>query len=75
MEENVRVVNRVSDILEALAVSSSPLGLSEIAKTTEMSKSTVHRFLTSMCPPAIFGLLFVLEPVLPFNIRNLLYFV
>lgn len=49
MEENVRVVNRVFDILEVLAASSSPMGLSEIAKVTGMSKSTVHRLLTSMC--------------------------
>lgn len=49
MEENVRVVDRVFDILEALSVSSSPLGLSEIARKTGMSKSTLHRLLSSMC--------------------------
>jgi DNA-binding IclR family transcriptional regulator len=49
MEENVRVVDRVFDILETLAASSSPLGLSEIARSTGISKSTVHRLLTSMC--------------------------
>ncbi len=49
MEENVRVVDRVFDILEALSASSSPLGLSEIARKTGMSKSTLHRLLFSMC--------------------------
>jgi DNA-binding IclR family transcriptional regulator len=49
MEENVRVVDRVFDILETLAASSSPLGLSEIARSTGMSKSTVHRLMTTMC--------------------------
>lgn len=49
MEENVRVVNRVFDIIEQLAASQSPMGLSDIAKATAMSKSTVHRLLSSMC--------------------------
>lgn len=49
MEETVRVADRIFDILEALAASNSPLGLSEIAKATGMSKSTVHRLVTSMC--------------------------
>lgn len=49
MEENVRVVDRVFDIIEQLAASPSAMSLSEIAKKTEMSKSTVHRLLSSMC--------------------------
>ena len=49
MEESVRVADRIFDILETLASSTSPLSLSEIAKATGMSKSTVHRLLTSMC--------------------------
>ncbi|MGN0332707.1 MAG: IclR family transcriptional regulator [Lachnospiraceae bacterium] len=49
MEENVRVVDRVFDIIEQLAASNSPMGLSDIAKATNMSKSTVHRLLSSMC--------------------------
>ena len=32
-----------------LAASNSPLGLSELAKATHMSKSTVHRLAASMC--------------------------
>ena len=34
MEETVRVADRIFDILEALAASNSPLGLSELAKAT-----------------------------------------
>lgn len=48
MNENVRVVDRVFDIIEVLAQSNQALGLSEIALTTGMSKSTVHRLLSSM---------------------------
>lgn len=49
MEENVRVVDRVFDIIEQLAASRTPMGLSDITKSTGMSKSTVHRLLASMC--------------------------
>lgn len=49
MEENVRVVDRVFDILEVLATANPSMGLSEIAKATGMSKSTVHRLLSTMC--------------------------
>lgn len=49
MEENVRVVDRIFDILEQLSSSPSPLGLTEIAHATGMSKSTVHRLISSMC--------------------------
>uniref|UniRef100_UPI00257070BB IclR family transcriptional regulator n=1 Tax=Sporofaciens musculi TaxID=2681861 RepID=UPI00257070BB len=49
MEETVRVADRIFDILEVLAASNSPLGLSELAKATHMSKSTVHRLAASMC--------------------------
>lgn len=49
MEDSVRVVDRVFDILEVLSASKSSMSLSEIAKATEMSKSTVHRLLSSMC--------------------------
>lgn len=48
MEDSVRVVDRVFDILEVLAGASS-CSLSEIAAETGMSKSTVHRLITSMC--------------------------
>ena len=49
MEETVRVADRIFDILEVLAASNSPLGLSELAKATHMSKSTIHRLAASMC--------------------------
>lgn len=49
MEDNVRVVDRVFDIIEQLAQSNTPLSLAELAETTNMSKSTLHRLLASMC--------------------------
>ena len=49
MQENVRVVDRVFDIIEQLASTRSAMSLSAIAKETGMSKSTVHRLLSSMC--------------------------
>lgn len=49
MEENVRVVDRIFDIIEQLSSSGTPMGLSDIARATGMSKSTVHRLLSSMC--------------------------
>jgi len=48
MDGNVRVIDRVFDIIEQLAQSASPLGLTEITQKTGMSKSTVHRLLSSM---------------------------
>ena len=48
MEENVRVIDRAFDILETLASSSSPMGLSEICRATGMSKSTVYRLISTM---------------------------
>lgn len=48
MEENVRVIDRAFDILEVLAASSSPMGLSEICRATGMSKSTVYRLISTM---------------------------
>jgi IclR family KDG regulon transcriptional repressor len=48
MEDNVRVIDRVLDIIETLAHSNKPLRLSEIVAATDMSKSTVHRLLSSL---------------------------
>jgi len=45
---SVRVVDRVFEILEVLSKSGSSMSLSEIAEETKMSKSTVHRLLSSM---------------------------
>lgn len=44
----VRVVDRIFEILEALSKHGSPMSLSEISEETKMSKSTVHRLLSSM---------------------------
>lgn len=49
MEENVRVADRIFDILEALSASRAPMSLAEIVKSTGMSKTTVHRLLSTMC--------------------------
>ena len=49
MEDNVRVVDRIFDILEQLAQADSSMGLSGIAQATGMSKSTIHRLLSSLC--------------------------
>lgn len=48
MEENVRVIDRAFDILEVLAASNTPMGLSEICRATGMSKSTVYRLISTM---------------------------
>lgn len=48
MSDSVRVADRVFDIIEQLAQSNVPLGLTAIAKGTGMSKSTVHRLLSTM---------------------------
>ncbi len=49
MAENVRVVDRVFDILEQLSQAGSPQSLQEIADATGISKTTVYRLLGSMC--------------------------
>lgn len=49
MEEHVRVVDRIFDILEQIAQADHPSGLSELVERTGMSKTTVHRLLTSLC--------------------------
>jgi len=48
MDGNVRVIDRAFDIIEQLAGSASPLNLTELTQKTGMSKSTVHRLLSSM---------------------------
>lgn len=48
MEEKVRVIDRAFDILEELSQATSPMSLAEICKATGLSKSTVHRLLTTM---------------------------
>ena len=48
MSDGVRVVDRVFDIFEVLATHKNGASLSQIAATTGMSKSTVHRLLSTM---------------------------
>lgn len=47
-KQTVQVLNRALDILEELARSRHPLGLNELARRTELSKSTVHRILHTL---------------------------
>lgn len=49
MEDKVRVIDRVFDILEALAESTGPLGITELSNKTDMSKSTISRLVNTMC--------------------------
>jgi IclR family KDG regulon transcriptional repressor len=49
MSEGVRLVNRVFDIIEVLATHKQGITLSQIADMAAMSKSTVHRLLSTMC--------------------------
>lgn len=48
MEGGVRVLERCFDIVDLLAASTRSLGVTEIAQSTGMSKSTAHRLLTAM---------------------------
>lgn len=48
MEDNVRVINRVFDIIEILAVTDHPMALTEIVNETGMSKTTVYRLLHTL---------------------------
>lgn len=48
MEDTVRVADRIFDILEQLAQANDPMRLSQLVQTTGMSKSTLHRLLSSM---------------------------
>ncbi|SEW35847.1 DNA-binding transcriptional regulator, IclR family [[Clostridium] fimetarium] len=48
MEEKVRVVERAFDIIEALACSRKSMSVTDIAKSTKISKSTAFRLLQTM---------------------------
>lgn len=48
MEQNVRVMDRTFDIIELLSQAQKPMSLTDISKTTGISKSTVHRLLQAM---------------------------
>ena len=47
-EGNIQVLDRAFDILEEIARTRGPVGLSELAQRTAMSKSTVFRILQTM---------------------------
>lgn len=47
-EKSIQVLERAFDIIEAIAHAQGPIGLSELAQVTGMSKSTVHRILATM---------------------------
>lgn len=47
-EKSIQVLERAFDILEALAQSKGPVGLSDLAQKTTMSKSTVFRIVHTM---------------------------
>lgn len=47
-QQTVQVLDRALDILEALARARDHVGVSELAQRTSMSKSTVHRILSTL---------------------------
>ncbi|MDD3141794.1 MAG: IclR family transcriptional regulator [Lachnospiraceae bacterium] len=47
-DTNVRVLERAFDILEVLAMAEGSVGISELAKSTDMSKSTIYRLVSTM---------------------------
>ncbi|MDO5574528.1 MAG: IclR family transcriptional regulator [bacterium] len=48
-DSNVRVIDRLFDILELLAHAQQPMTLTDLVRASEMSKTTVFRLLQSMC--------------------------
>ena len=48
MNDTIRVINRVFDIIEILAVSDHPMSLTEIVTESGISKSTVYRLLHTL---------------------------
>ncbi len=48
MDNGVRVVDRVLDVLEAISRSKTPMGLNELAEATALSKTTVFRLLATL---------------------------
>lgn len=48
-DEHVQVLDRAFDILETLAHANAPMALGELAHAIQMSKSTVHRLLHTLC--------------------------
>lgn len=48
MEDAVRVISRTFDIIETLSKAQEPMNLTDIAKNTQINKSTVYRLLQAM---------------------------
>lgn len=48
MQENVQLVDKLLDLIEALAQSDKPLGPTALAARTNLSRSTVHRLLGAL---------------------------
>lgn len=48
MESSIRVMDRAFDIIELLSKKNNPMNLTEISKTTGISKSTAYRLLKAM---------------------------
>lgn len=47
-ESSIRVIDRAVKILDCFVGASGPLGVTELARHTKLSKSTVHHFVTSL---------------------------
>ena len=47
-ESSIRVIERAVKILDCFVGASGPLGVTELARQTKLSKSTVHHFVTSL---------------------------
>mgnify|MGYP001082147282 FL=1 len=47
---HVQVIDRALDIIEQLATSEKGLSITELARRTDLPKSTVHRILSSFIP-------------------------
>ncbi|MDR1089162.1 MAG: IclR family transcriptional regulator [Coriobacteriales bacterium] len=48
-QQAVKVLNKAFDILESLAYSREPLGLSAVSRSAGVSKTTTHRILGTLC--------------------------
>ena len=49
MADNVRSVDRILDLMEILAEERAPISLTELADATDLSKTTVHRLMQTLC--------------------------
>ena len=49
VEENVRSAERMFDLLEIITLERAPIGLTELAEKANLSKTTTHRMMKTMC--------------------------